>query len=99
MQKLHKKTVEYVRASTQAMLVQELDAFLTEEEKDIIRRGRNAKSGPGPKSANIIEYRYSTGLEALIGYLCLQRDQSRLDAVLEQMMEIIEYRLQERSQP
>jgi ribonuclease-3 family protein len=98
MPKMHRQAVEYVRATTQAMLVQEMDAFLTEAEKDVIRRGRNAKSGHGPKSANIIEYRYSTGLEALIGYLYLQGEEPRLEAVLGQMMNIIENKLQERSQ-
>lgn len=96
--KMHRQAVEYVRASTQAMLVQEMDVFLTDAEKDVIRRGRNAKSGHGPKSANIIEYRYSTGLEALIGYLYLQGEEPRLEAVLGLMMNIIENKLQERSQ-
>jgi ribonuclease-3 family protein len=94
---MHLKAVEYVRATTQAMLVQKLDAYLTDEEKDLIRRGRNAKSGSGPKSANVIEYRHSTGLEALIGYLYLQGDQLRLEAVLGLMMNMIENKLQERS--
>ncbi|MEW6662232.1 MAG: Mini-ribonuclease 3 [Bacillota bacterium] len=95
---LHRKAVEYVRATTQAMLVQQLASSLTDEEKDLIRRGRNAKSGHGPKSANVMEYRYSTGLEALIGYLYLQGNQPRLEAVLGLMMQVIEKKLQERSQ-
>ena len=53
---------------------------LTEEEKTIVRRGRNAKSGMG--RGDVVEYRYSTGLEALIGYLYLTGQRQRLAELL-----------------
>ena len=44
---------------------------LTDEEKDICRRGRNAKSNTRSKNASVTDYRKATGLEALAGYLYL----------------------------
>ena len=42
----------------------------TDEEKNIVRR-KNVKSNTVPKNADIGEYRWATGLEALLGYLYL----------------------------
>ena len=68
--KLHLLSVEKVRASYQASGVKAIESLLSEEESDILRRGRNAKS-PIPKSSSVGEYRLATGLEALFGYLYL----------------------------
>ncbi len=76
--KLHKKTVKYVSAVVQAKLVDGLWEELTQEEQEICRRGRNAKSYTTAKNASVMEYRKATGLEALCGYLYLQGRQERL---------------------
>ena len=52
--------------------------MLTEEELDIVRRGRNAKSGRVPKNAAVGEYKLATGLEALFGYLFLMGSEERI---------------------
>ncbi|NPV26971.1 MAG: ribonuclease III [Firmicutes bacterium] len=75
---IHQRAVELVQASFQAQFLQEIESQLTEEEQMMMRRGRNAKSGHVPKSAEMIEYRYSTGLETLIGYLYLKGEHKRL---------------------
>ena len=75
---LHKKTVAYVNARVQAKMIDALESELTEEEKAIYHRGRNAKSYTAAKNASIIEYRKATGLEALCGYLYLDGQQERL---------------------
>ncbi len=67
--KLNNRAVGLVRASAQARLLGVMDPFLTDEEKDIVRRGRNAKSSTMPKNADVNDYRLATGLEALLGYL------------------------------
>lgn len=85
--KLHSMATGFVKAHAQSELVHILTPHLTEEELDVIRRGRNSKSGSAPKNADIIEYRTATGFEALIGYLYIQGKVKRL-------MEILSYSIQ-----
>jgi len=56
--------------------------LLTEEELNIVRRGRNAKSATVPKNADITDYRYATGFESLLGFLYLKKDYDRLMDIL-----------------
>ena len=69
---LHHRTSQIVKAHTQAVIIQYLEPMLTEEEADIYRRGRNAKSATMAKNATMADYRKATGLEALVGYLYQQ---------------------------
>ena len=59
-----------------------IESMLTEEEKAIYRRGRNAKSH-APRSASVAEYHASTGFEAVLGWLFLQKKEERLHDVQE----------------
>lgn len=81
---LHKTTSNLVKAQTQAQLIEAVMEKLTDQEKSVYRRGRNAKSYTSAKNASIGDYRKATGLEALIGYLYLT---DRMDRVLELMKE------------
>lgn len=81
--KLHKLAVERVRASYQSMAYELIEPMLTEDEADIMRRGRNANGNHIPKSSNPADYRRATGLEALFGYLHLIGDKSRIDELFE----------------
>jgi ribonuclease-3 family protein len=56
--------------------------YLLPDEQDIVRRGRNAKSGTIPKNADVTEYKYATGFETLLGYLYLRKDYDRLKDIL-----------------
>ena len=76
--KLHKTVVRYVNAGTQAQMIMALEEELTEEEKAVYHRGRNAKSYTSAKNASFADYRKATGLEALFGYLYLQGEMDRL---------------------
>lgn len=76
--KLHKETVERVRAAYQSKAVEVISPYLNEDEKTIINRGRNATGNTVPKSSNPIEYRRATALEALFGYLHLTRNSERI---------------------
>lgn len=89
---LHRMTTQYVRAGAQARLVDELAAFLSPEELDIVRRGRNAKSAHVRKNADVLEYRHSTGFEALIGYLYGSGQTSRLEQLCAQAFSVIDGR-------
>lgn len=77
---LHDEAVKKVRAAYQANGTLLIEEHLTEDEKNIMRRGRNA-SGNGkhvPKSSNPAEYSKATALEALFGWLHLQGDKDRI---------------------
>ena len=60
--KLHHKTVTYVKAGTQAAMIEALLSDLSEEELAVYKRGRNAKSYTSAKNASIGDYRKATGL-------------------------------------
>lgn len=87
--KLHKKTVNYVNARVQAQMIEALQEELTEEEKTVYRRGRNAKSYTTAKNASVIEYRKATGFEALCGYLYLTGEQERMLALVKKAVAMV----------
>ncbi len=66
-----------VTAKKQSALLEALLPHLTEEEADVCRGGRNAKSSHRARSASAIDYRRATGLESLFGYLWLSGRQER----------------------
>lgn len=80
--KLHKRSIEYVKAKAQSDIIHRIMEKLNPDEHDVVRRGRNAKSGTIPKNADVTEYKYATGFESLIGYLYLRKDYDRLMEVL-----------------
>ena len=80
--KLHIESIKYVKAKAQAEILQNIYDELTEEEKDIVRRGRNTENHHLPKNSNVQEYMYSTAFEALIGYLYLTKNNKRLKEIL-----------------
>jgi len=88
--RFHKLSVFYVSAKAQSRILHALmdQEFLTAKELDIVRRGRNVKTGTVPKNTDTIAYRQSTALEALIGYLYLKEEWDRLDTLISQMIEI-----------
>lgn len=79
---LQKLASERVSAHGQAKLFDKIEQALTEEEKDIFRRGRNAKKPTKSKNASVAEYNISTGVEAVIGYLYLVGDYGRIEELL-----------------
>lgn len=79
---LHKTAIKYVRARAQAAAIAELHPSLSEQEQDVVRRGRNAKSHAAPKGSDAAEYAASTSFETLAGYLYLAGRIDRLEEVL-----------------
>ena len=88
--KYHKQVSRIVCASAQAKMILAIEEQLTEEERDIFKRGRNAKSYTKAKNATTIDYRNATGYEALLGYLYLKEDFSRLSDVVRMGLEVLE---------
>lgn len=84
---LHRESIKYVKASSQSDILETIYDKLTEEEKNIIRRGRNTKTYHVPKNASIIDYKRATALEALIGYLYLLKRYDRIDEIMNMILE------------
>ena len=83
--KLHIEAIKYVKAKNQAEKLNEIYETLTDEEKDIVRRGRNTQNHHLPKNSNVQEYMYATAFEALIGYLYLTKQHTRLKEILDKV--------------
>ena len=80
--KMHDLSAKIVSATFQADAYKKIEKYLTDEEKDIFRRGRNAKSH-APRVATVAEYHASTGFEALLGELYLKNNFARLEEICE----------------
>ncbi len=85
--KLHIEAIKYVKARAQAEILKKIENELTDREKEIVKRGRNAENHHLPKNATVQDYMYSTGFEALIGYLYLTRQNERLKYILNKCVE------------
>ena len=86
--KLHILSIKYVKASAQAYILSKLE--LTDEEKEIVRRGRNTENHHLPKHSSPEEYMYSTAFEALIGYLYLTKRNDRLQEILKNCIKLVD---------
>jgi len=75
---LHLKAAGMVRASAQAQASSRLQPLFTDEEAAVYRRGRNAHMGTVPRNASIADYRAATGLEAVLGFLFLSGEDTRI---------------------
>lgn len=87
---LHSETIKYVNAGAQAKTLHSLEGMFTANESAVVRRGRNARSPHTPRSAGMIEYRRSTALECLIGYLYLKGDAGRLSEIITAALEAMQ---------
>lgn len=86
---LHKKSVKYVSAKAQCQMVLKIMDFLTEEEQNVFRRGKNTKMHTVAKNATLTEYRNATGFEAVLGWLYLQDRIERLEEIIKRAMETV----------
>lgn len=83
---LHKATVYFVKAPSQAAMSARIQDMLTEEEAGVFRRARNASPHSVPKAASREEYQLATAVEALFGYLYLQGKKERLNELFAAMI-------------
>ena len=79
---LNIEKVEVVRCQAHAALAEMIEPYLTEEEADVLRRGRNAHVSHAPKNASMGEYHAATAFEALLGYLYLSDRTDRIRELL-----------------
>lgn len=76
---LHRAAVSYVSAPAQAARMERMLPLLSEEERDMYRRGRNAHVHMIPKNASHEQYSKATGLECLFGSLYLLGRRERIN--------------------
>lgn len=81
---LQNESLKYVSAKSQSMHLSRLieSDFLTDEEIDIVKRGRNMSSH-GKKNIDIVTYKKSTGLECLIGSLKVNKNDERIKEIMD----------------
>ena len=88
---LHKKASSLVKAAAQSAMMGVLEPLLTEEEHQVYKRGRNAHSATMAKNATMADYRRATGFEALMGYLYLKEDFTRILELIHEGIKEIEH--------
>lgn len=87
---LRKISITYVSAESHKKIYEKISDKLTKEEKDIFLRGRNSAPSGHRKNVDRGAYVISSGLEAVIGYLYLKKDQNRLDEIIAEMFIAVE---------
>lgn len=88
---LHKKAILYTCASAQASFIRYLinENKLSDEEISIYKRGRNSHVNLTRKNINLAEYLDATGFEALIGYLYLKNEITRITDLVDCVYKLI----------
>lgn len=79
---LHKESIRYVSAKGQSETIEDILELLTDEEKSVYKRGRNTNIASVSKNIDVVSYKRATGFEALLGYLYVKGDKSRLDELV-----------------
>lgn len=93
--RLHAAAVHFVCAKSQCIALENLEPQLTEEEMTVVRRGKNATKAAVPKHATPREYRASTALEALFGWLYLQNRTDRVEQLFDLVWNVLSPSLDE----
>lgn len=81
---LQKNALKYVTAKNQCIFINNLldNNILSDEEIDVVKRGRNAKVYSHPKNTDIVTYKWATALECLFGYLKLKNENERIEELI-----------------
>lgn len=85
---LEKKQAGFNSAKSQAKILEKLmkeDSF-SEDELEILRRGRNANIHTKAKNTDLETYLQATALEALLGYLYLYGHHERLSELMSRIL-------------
>ena len=79
---MHNECIKFVNAHAQACFLKAITIYLTEKEKEIVHRGRNAHARhPVPRNQEPEDYAASTAFEALIGFLYLSGNLERIESL------------------
>lgn len=82
---IQKESIKYVSAKSQAANVKRMfeSNFLSDDEIEIYKGGRNYRTTSHPKNTDIVTYKMATGLESLIGYLEIDGKRERIDEIMD----------------
>ena len=89
--KLNQLSVKYISAKGQFMALGLITEILTEAEKNMVRRGKNASKASVAKHASVEEYRSSTGFECMLGYLKLTGQDDRIKYLVDYIFENLKF--------
>lgn len=89
--KLNQASVKYISAKGQFMALELVNGILTEEEQNMVRRGKNTSKASVAKHASVEEYRASTGFECLLGYLKLTGQDERINFLVKYIIENLKF--------
>ena len=89
---LQKEAVLYVSAKAQCKVLKQLieENYFTEEEQNLLRHFRNYKLDRHPKNTDLMEYKYATSLEAIIGYWEIEKQKEKINQLMTKIFENIE---------
>lgn len=87
MNDINKMANKFCKASSQAKTLERIMPNLTENEKEIVRKTRNIKNKHKAKNTDIMTYKWATCFEALVGYYYLNKDNDRLQFLLNSSLE------------
>ena len=89
---LHRTVSTLVSARAQASFMKNIleNNILTDIEESIYIRGKNQKNNSKAKNASIMEYKLATGLEAVFGYLYLEKNFERLEKMFNYIINLYE---------
>ena len=89
---LHSTVSTLVSARAQASFMKDIleNNILTDIEESIYIRGKNQKNNSKAKNASIMEYKLATGLEAVFGYLYLEKNFERLEEMFNYIINLYE---------
>lgn len=90
MENYHTNASKYCKATAQAKVLALMQDKLSDDEKEIVRRGRNAKAKHQAKNATSADYTHATAFEVLIGYLYLSKNDDRLKEILNLSISLLE---------
>ncbi len=82
--RLQTLSLNYVTAKKQCEFINKFidNNLLSEEEIDVVKRGRNAKVYSHPKNVDIVTYKWATAFECLFGYLHLINNEERINELM-----------------
>ena len=87
---MHKMVVNYTSGNAQAEIIHYYleNELLTDEELSYFKRGRNSHIKSNRKNIDLKDYLDATGFEALIGYLYLSDNKTRLEELINIAIEV-----------
>ena len=79
---MHRTATGYECANFQGELFRAVEKDLTEAERDLVKRAKNAHNNNVPKSTTLSEYKRATALECLIGFWYLTGNTGKIDGLV-----------------